>query len=125
MTERDDELFGFEKLEAWQLAAEFAHAVYALTKGFPREEMFGLTSQLRRASVSVGANIAEGTSRTSGKDQARFYEIAYGSLNEIVTMLRIAQRESFVSQRQVETLRADAAKLCRMLSGLRRSATDR
>jgi len=66
-------MFGFEKLRVWQHSVEFAGNVYGITKRFPKEELFGLTMQLRRASVSVAANIAEGASRVSGKDRARFF----------------------------------------------------
>ena len=81
--------FGFERLEVWRKAVEFASLVYTITKGFPREELFGLTMQLRRAAVSVAANIAEGASRSSGRDRARFFEI--------VTMLHIAYGQRLVT----------------------------
>jgi len=102
----------------------FAGDVYRLTKGFPRSELFGLTMQLRRASVSVAANIAEGSSR-SGKDRARFLEIAYGSLNEIATMLYIAKDQGFVSAADLAGSRAQVSEMCKMLSGLKRAVIDR
>jgi len=74
---------GFERLDVWQKAAEFAGTIYEVTKSCLREEQFGLTMQLRRACVSVAANISEGASRASGKDQARFFEIAFGSLTKL------------------------------------------
>jgi four helix bundle protein len=114
--------FGFEKLEVWQRATEFAGLTYKITQSFPRCELFGLTMQLRRASVSVAANIAEGASRSSGKDQARFFEIAYGSLNEIVTMFYIAERQGFITPAQLVETRQEIGRMCRMLSGLRRKA---
>ncbi len=122
MSEETIDGFGFKKLRVWQQAAEFAGVVYSATKSFPREELFGLAMQLRRASVSVAANIAEGTSRASGKDQARFFEIAYGSLSEVVTMLHIASQQAFLSERELADISAQASDMCRMLSGLRRSA---
>ncbi len=118
-------VFGFERLEVWQKAVELAGSVYSVTKQFPREEMFGMTMQLRRAAVSVSANIAEGASRASAKDQAHFFEIAYGSLNEQIAILHIAQRQGFVDAQQMGALRDDIATLCKMLSGLRRSALAR
>lgn len=117
-----DEQFGFERLLVWKKAVAFAGKIYHLTRAFPRDEVFGLVSQLKRASVSVAANIAEGASRSSGKDRARFAEMAYGSLNEIATMLHIALSEEYIQQQQFTECRAEIRELGRMLSGLRRSA---
>ena len=114
--------FGFEKLEVWQKAVGFAGAVYKATKGFPREEQFGLTTQLRRAAVSIAANIAEGASRSSGKDQARYVEIAFGSLNEVATMLYICVGQEFLTRDQLACLKIEIRDIGRMLSGLRRAA---
>lgn len=120
MSEKNLPVFGFERLEVWQKAVAFAGVVYKLTRGFPREELFGLTAQLRRASVSVAANIAEGASRSSQKDQSRFFEIAYGSLNEMVTLLQIASEQELISKDQMVCARLQISDMCRMLSGLRR-----
>ncbi len=90
-------MFGFEKLTAWQKAVEYADLVYRVTQGFPREERFGLANQLRRSAVSVSSNIAEGSSRSSRADFARFVEIAYGSLLESVSELEIAKRQEFLN----------------------------
>ena len=117
----DNEEFGFEKLEVWQKAVTLAASIYEVTSGFPRQEMFGITTQLRRAAVSVTANIAEGNSRSTGRDKARFFEIAYGSLNEVVAILRIAEVVGFAKAGDVTALRAKAAIICRMLSGLKRA----
>ena len=78
-------MFSFERLVVWQKAIEYADFVYKITKDFPADERFGLTSQLRRSAVSISANIAEGSSRSSRADMSRFIEIAYGSLLESVT----------------------------------------
>ena len=125
MSDKNSTGFGFEKLEVWQKAVEFAGTIYGITKTFPREEMFGLVMQMRRAAVSVAANIAEGASRTSGKDQARFFEIAYGSLNEIVTMSHIALGQSYMKSDELVAIRLEISDMCRMLSGLKRAARDR
>ncbi len=82
--------FRFEKLTVWQSARELAGEVYATTKSFPRDEAFGLTSQLRRAAVSVPTNIAEGSGRNSDADFAHFLEIAYGSAMEVASLLYVA-----------------------------------
>ena len=71
-------MFNFEKLETWQKAITFADEVYRITRAFPNDERFGLTNQMRRAAVSISSNIAEGTSRSSRTDYARFVEIAAG-----------------------------------------------
>jgi four helix bundle protein len=86
-------MFSFEKLAVWQRAIEYADFVYKVMKEFPADERFGLTSQLRRSAVSVSANVAEGSSRSSRADMARFIEIGYGSLLESVTSLEIAKRQ--------------------------------
>jgi len=78
-------MFNFEKLETWHEAIAFADLVYKFTRNFPSEERFGLTNQMRRAAVSVSSNIAEGSSRSSHSDYARFVEIAAGSLFEVVS----------------------------------------
>ena len=80
----------FEDLEVWQLAHQWVLGIYVVTKQFPKEELFGLTSQLRRAAVSVPANIAEGFGKRGKADKARFYNIAQGSLNECRYYLRLA-----------------------------------
>jgi four helix bundle protein len=73
---------GFRKIEAWQLADDLVVAVYEATKGFPKDEVYGITSQIRRAATSVAANIVEGAARESAKDSAHFLQIARGSLAE-------------------------------------------
>lgn len=125
MREAADECFSYERLRVWQKAVEFAGTIYTVTRSFPREELFGLTNQLRRAGVSIAANIAEGVSRTSGKDQSRFFEIAFGSLNEVATMLYIAQGQGFINDDQFSLIRSEIADIGRMLSGLRRTALNR
>ena len=82
-------MFNFEKLEVWNEAIAFADTIYTLTKSFPEDERFGLTNQMRRAAVSISSNIAEGSSRLSRPDFARFIEIATGSLLEVVSQSTI------------------------------------
>jgi len=82
----------FKKIAAWQMGMELARAVYTLTSSLPQEEIYGLTAQLRRASVSVPSNIAEGAGRGSNADFARFLHIAIGSLNEVETQLLLADQ---------------------------------
>jgi four helix bundle protein len=114
-------MFGFEKLEVWQKAVEYAGTIYELTKAFPNEERFGLTSQLGRSSVSISSNIAEGSSRSSNIEFRRFIEIAYGSLLETVSEFNIARRQGFIITQGYEKVYDQAEQLARMLSGLRRT----
>jgi four helix bundle protein len=114
-------MFNIEKLEVWQKAIDFADLIYNKTRAFPSDERFGLTNQLRRAAVSISSNIAEGSSRSSKSDFARFVEIATGSVFEVVSQAFIAQRQSFLSEDQFREIYADAEELSRMLSGLRKS----
>ncbi len=114
-------MFNFEKLDVWRKAIDFADLIYSETRSFPLEERFGLTNQLRRAAISVSSNIAEGSSRSSKSDFARFVEIATGSVFEVVSQAFIAQRQSFLSEDQFRDIYTDAEELSRMLSGLRKS----
>ena len=114
-------MFNFEKLEVWHKAIQFADAVYRLTRSFPDEERFGLTSQMRRAAVSISSNIAEGTSRHKRDDYARFIEIATGSLFEVVSQSFMGKNQGFLNETDFHTLYAAAEEQSRMLSGLRKS----
>lgn len=114
-------MFNFEKLDVWQKAIDFADLVYASTRSFPAEERFGLTNQMRRAAVSVSSNLAEGSSRASKIDFARFVEISTGSLFEVTSQAFIAQRQGFLSTEQFRKLYAAAEEQSRMQSGLRKS----
>ena len=114
-------MFNFEKLEVWQRAIDFADLVYKGTSAFPSEERFGLTNQLRRAAVSISSNLAEGSSRSSKTDFARFTEIAAGSVFETISQAFIARRQTFLNEQQFREIYASAEELSRMLSGLRKS----
>src|SRR6266498_5447496 len=92
-------MFNFEKLDVWQKAIDFADLVYNHTRNFPADERFGLTNQMRRAAVSISSNIAEGTSRMSQIDFARFIEIATGSVFEVVSQAFIAKKQSFLTEK--------------------------
>jgi four helix bundle protein len=114
-------MFNFEKLDVWQKAIDFADLVYNHTRGFPADERFGLTNQMRRAAVSVSSNIAEGTSRISQTDFARFIEIATGSVFEVVSQSFIGRRQGFLTEEGFRALYSSADEIGRMLSGLRKS----
>jgi four helix bundle protein len=89
----------FRNLEIWQKSISLAKNIYALTSSFPEQEKFGLISQLQRASVSIASNIAEGSSRKSNQDFARFLEMAIGSAFEIETQLTIAKELGYLDQK--------------------------
>lgn len=105
---------GYRRLVAWQKADELAFQVYKATAAFPREEIYGLTSQLRRAVLSVPANIAEGYGRRGRKELKQFLRIALGSLSEVEYFLSFALRLGYLAQEgfdQLEALRADTGRL--------------
>jgi len=87
---------GHKQLECWKLSIEFVTSIYKLTDQFPKNEIYGLSNQLRRAAVSVSSNIAEGASRPSSTDRKRFYTIARSSLVEIDTQLEICHRLNYL-----------------------------
>ena len=109
---------GHRGLKVWQEAIALVENVYAVTRSFPKEEMFGLTAQMRRAAVSVPANIAEGAARTGPKELARFVSIAVGSLSELDTHVEIARRLGYLAENRLAD-RIDA--LGGLLMGLERA----
>lgn len=117
--------FRFEKLQVWQRAVTLADIVYELTEHFPKDERFGLTNQMRRAAISISSNIAEGTSRSSDTEFARYLEIAYGSLMEIMSQAFVAERRGFLGKEQLAQLKSESGEVARMLSGLRESLRSR
>jgi len=114
-------MFNFEKLDVRQKAIVFADFIYSKTRDFPSEERFGLTNQMRRAGISVSSNIAEGSSRMSQADFARFLEIGTGSVFEVVSQSFVARRQEFLSQQSFRSIYESAEELSRMLRGLRKS----
>ena len=118
-------MFNFEKLDVWHKAIAIADVVYTHTRDFPVEERFGLTNQMRRSVVSVSSNIAEGSSRSSANDFARFIEIGTGSVIELVSQSFIARRQNFLPEQAFRSIYNDTAEIGRMLSGLRTSLEKR
>jgi len=114
-----EHIYSFEKLEVWKEARKLVVWVYTITKSFPDAEKFGLTSQLRRASVSVVSNIAEGSARKTAKDQAYFSQIAYSSLIEILNQLIIANDLKFVLDAVLAEGRAKIEILTQKIGALR------
>jgi four helix bundle protein len=114
-------MFRFEKLDVWQNAISFANDIYSHTRSFPADERFGLTSQMRRAAVSVSSNVAEGSSRASDVEFVRFIEIGYGSLMEVVSQSHIARDQKFLDDSAFQAIYDESERVARMLSGLRSS----
>src|SRR5215472_6301142 len=108
----------YTELVAWQKAMDFVEAVYQASKAFPKDELFGLTSQVRRAAVSIPSNIAEGQSRRSSREFLQFLSIARGSLSEVETQLIISKRLNYLSREQLTDLQHKSAELGRVINGL-------
>ena len=108
----------YRDLRVWQLAMELVAEVYAQTRAFPKEETYGLTSQIRRSAVSVPSNIAECKGRSTDGDRGLFFCHARGSLLELETQILIAQRLEYLAAAEAESLIANSAQLGRMLNAL-------
>lgn len=113
----------FRDLQVWQRAHALALDIYRLTREFPKEEIYGLVSQLRRAATSVASNIAEGSKRQSRNDFARFLNMAQGSLGEIESLLIFSRDLALVSSAQHASLDSSLQPLARMLSSLHRKVS--
>lgn len=110
-----------EQLKVWQLAMEIAKEVYVLTNEFPSDEKFGLTSQIRKAAVSIPSNIAEGAGRYSDKEFAHFLSIASGSSFEVRTQLLIAVSLNYITNDKVELVIKRLSELEKMIFGFRKT----
>ena len=113
--------FGFEKLSVWQKSRVYAAGIYKVTQDFPKSEMYGLTSQLRRSAISVSSNLAEGTARKTSKDQAHFTTVAYSSLMESVNQLILSHDLGYLDSTAYQNLRAQAVEISRMLTALKKA----
>jgi four helix bundle protein len=111
----------YRDLIAWQKAMDFTVEVYQLSKNFPAEERFALTTQLRRSAVSVPSNIAEGEGRFSKPDFSRFLSFSHGSLCESETQIILADRLGYVSTDRVDAILAQSSEVGRLIRGLARS----
>ena len=115
------EVFTYRKLLVYQRSKDFVRQVYCLLKLFPKEEQYALCDQLRRASISIASNIAEGMGRSSIKEQVHFIEIAYGSSNEVMCQLELAADFGYITMEDLNTLEVQYEEIAKMLSGLRKS----
>ena len=113
--------YSFEKLNVWQNSRKLALLIYRLTKKFSKDELFGMTSQMRRCSISIASNIAEGSGRHSPKDKARFTEISYSSALELLNQVIISKDLEYISDDDYEILRYEIDQITSMLDGLYKS----
>lgn len=113
--------FLYEKLEVWQLSMSLVDKIYVLLRNFPNEEKFALTSQIRRAAISIPSNIAEGTGRFSNKEKVHFIDIAHGSLYEVLCQLSISNMAGYIGDEDLINIKNEATRVAQMLGGLRRS----
>jgi len=115
--------YSFEKLEVWQLARKFVGFIYQITKIFPPEEKYGLVTQIRRASLSIASNIAEGSGRKSKKDQSNFYQMAYGSAMEVLNQVIISLDLKLMPENDYFTCRSKLEELSMKLYALKKAAS--
>lgn len=111
----------YKELEVWQKAMNLVEICYQITSEFPKEELYSLTNQIRRAAISIPSNIAEGQSRWSTKEFLRFLSIAKGSLSELETQLILAQRLKYLSEDKLNKIIELTNEIGKMVSGLRKS----
>ena len=117
--------YSFEKLDVWQKAREYVAFVYLLTDQFPDKEKFGIISQIRRAAVSITSNIAEGSSRSSLKEQIRYIEIAYGSALETYCQLILSMDLGFISINEFQMANERLKEITNKLNALKNSQVKR
>jgi four helix bundle protein len=113
MTERPH-----KKLKLWDKIINFIEHIYRLTEKYPKEGIYGLTSQMRRAGVSIASNIAEGSARKSNAEKIQFFSIAKGSISELDAQVEISLRLSFINNEQYNSIQANLDEISRMLQGL-------
>ena len=118
-------MYAFEKLQVWHDSRALVGKIYAVTEQIPGAEKYGLTSRMRRAAVSVVSNIAEGTGRTSPKDQAHFYQLAYSSIIELLNQLIISKDLSYIKESELATVREIIEMISNKLNALRNSSLKR
>lgn len=106
----------YQKLAVWQKARNLVKEIYTLTKSYPKSELYGLTNQMRRSSISIPANLAEGCSRFSQADLCRFSQIALGSANELECLLILSKDLNFINETEFKQLNTKIIEIRKMLS---------
>lgn len=117
--------YSYKNLDVYKESKALVKMVYGLLKQFPKEEQYALCDQLRRAVISVPSNVAEGSGRTSMKDQAHFIEMAFGSLMEVDCQLDIAQELGYVSKNELDAICVQISRVAAMLSAMRNKCLQR
>lgn len=117
----DIHIFAFEKLKVWEEIRILIRMIYSLTKVYPKEEQFGIVNQIRRAVISVSSNLVEGSSRTSSKDQAHFYQLSYSSLMEVLSQVIVSKDLSYISESEYIETRTKIQSVSYLLNQLRKS----
>ncbi|MAE68406.1 MAG: four helix bundle protein [Candidatus Peribacteraceae bacterium] len=120
-----EKIKSFTSLKAWQEGHKFVLSIYQITNTFPKTEMFGLTSQLRRAAVSITSNIAEGFGRKSQKEKTQFYRIALASLTETQNQILIAKDVHYIQKDDFDVLAEQTVTVAKLINGLLRSIQSR
>ncbi len=108
-------MHNFKNLKIWQMGIDLVTEIYLLTNSYPKNEVFGLTSQARRAAVSIPLNISEGSAKSSNKDFARFLEMSIGSSNELETLLIIARNLAFIDDKTLSEYQQKITDLRKMI----------
>jgi four helix bundle protein len=115
----------FRELRAWQLGMDLTERVYLITNSFPKSEIYGLTSQIRRAAVSIPSNLAEGHGRTSTKEFLQFISIAYGSICELETQILLSHRLKYIETIDLEAISALLIETSKTIRGLQKAMKDK
>lgn len=118
-------VLGFKSLEVWKKSKDFSIFIYELTKDFPKEELYALTSQIRRAVISIPSNIAEGSAKKSVKEKLKFVEIACGSFYELATQIEIAKDIKYISDEKYNQYLEKFEKISKLLFGYRKALNSR
>lgn len=120
-----EKIRSFTDLNAWREAHTLVLDVYAITKSFPKDELFALTSQMRRCVISIDSNIAEGFSRNSAKDKLQFYAIALGSVTEIQSQLLVARDLKYLPGEKFKKIAEQTVLVGKLINGMKKSVSDR
>ncbi|MDQ1283984.1 MAG: hypothetical protein QG620_332 [Patescibacteria group bacterium] len=120
MVQEKVKIKSFTDLYAWQEGHKLVLMIYKISKNFPREEMFGLVSQMRRAAVSITSNIAEGFSRATVRDKCQFYSMSHGSLTEIQNQLVIARDLGYLSKEEFDKVASQTITVHKLITGLKK-----
>jgi four helix bundle protein len=118
----EEKITSFTKLDAWKEGHKLVVSIYKISKAFPKDELFALTSQIRRAAVSITSNIAEGFSRNSWKEKVQFYSTAMGSLTEVENQLLVARDVGYLSINEFNALVPQCIRVSKLIRGLTRKA---